>query len=892
MGNQPAAGLFPSYQKDEQIPYQQVEGAIPQQAAHTSHLIPALQHQQLSQGFGYGQIPSNAGEIGSFNHPEHMYRPMYGEQSEQVSGYDGELQRAVQHQTTHWGSASIDGKHHQNPNPLSYGTAGESMIQHSSESEGTHSFVQGNPLNQDGYVDLAKDGKTNGGHKMTKHTWTHLSTTGTGQVPHDQKQLMQIQGLNHGESLTQSHELQQYGHIHGSNLQGELSTSHVSDDLTTILNGQPKEQRYELHPSIKQAITNVARDFEDNSGNTLKQPTHHTIHKISHIKKTRVQNIGREPSHIQSTSFNDNINLSDLIKQLQILEESPRHTNITWCEEKIKEFLRTLRRKQDSGVFINQQVQEQTLHHILTQEAVQGTGSNDGIFEPPMTKVTMRPLGGEDLTKSEKTSGFINHEQHHHGGMVDMKNQTQEELSSNVYVETVPEQQEIITVIPDQAPEKLPEIMSHQHESPREPPPFISDNNNELGELELELPEYPKDAIPDTPIKHANAEEVEAFESTIQKETRPLRPLPQPKEEVSGQQQDTTFEEPFEVERRPTQNESSNYESEHKTIHQVTSNNINGNNHHINHYQDVEPAYAIVTQQNTIQSSGQEQKQNSIHHQLNNPEGTEPEISDELDLQLPEYHPISGDLNTPNGFQHPSPEIQLSEIYTKDNGYGQSSFTKEETKEESKIPSHYDFSHHSGNDVNHEYVESVEETHHHIVHGRPNAPLQGTYEENVDNLPRPQENSSELKVAVEQELAMNESQQKSEHLHAQESNTESLHKLHQQQLNYDTLIEELIQLESLPGHQAIDKCEEKIQEFLEILKYQQEQGFGRNQLELERLHQTLIEQAEARSKEHSSTEEGLGGSTLPPTSFWRRVQKKIKKTYDTAKDRAKQVMGK
>lgn len=663
---------------------------------------------------------------------------------------------------------------------LPYGSSAGSSFHQSSQSQGA-----------------AGHGTTYGGKKVTKHTWTsHYSTSGSGQSHINPQQITNHHHADHESKTGQDHT--QLGHT------GFHKTS--SQELAAILDGSSPS--HELHPNIKQAFDNVIRDYGSGEG------SHQTVHKISHTKKTTVQNVGREPSHIQSTSSNDDISLSELIEQLQMLEQSPRHVNITWCEEKIKEFLRALRRKQASGVFINQQVQEETLHQVLTHELVESSDSSGGVQEPPFTKVTARPLGSENLTHSQVVSEFIKHEKEHQGKGAGMEvpagsSSQQEELPNHinhqeqeagVEVPAEPSQeeqsnnveQEIITVVPHDAPQ-LPEIMAHQNEHPKATPPFTSDNSDDLKELELELPEY-------VPFEHAHSGSVEEFQSNTQRETRPM-PHPSSGEAEHVHSEITTGQ-----------------EMSHK--HQDSSNHVISGGDQTSHY-EVGSHY-----HHTQQESG-----NSIEQS--------------------------------------------------------SSAAKEELQSHDSLPEQ------GGKEASHEYTQIAEESHH-TVHGRPEAPLDensGIQESNQEEktihaVHSEQSSQSEEKLDRGQNVMTNLTQD----IHSKETHTTNngyIQNLHKQQLNYDTLIEELIELESIPGHQAIDKCEEKIQEFLEILKYQQEQGFGRNQQELQRLHQTLIEQAQERSKQLTNA----GETTLPPTSFWRRVQKKIKNTYQSAKDRAKDVMG-
>lgn len=331
----------------------------------------------------------------------------------------------------------------------------------------------------------------------------------------------------------------------------------------------------------------------------------------------------------------------------------------------------------------------------------------------------------------------------------------------------------------------------------------------------------------------------------------------------------------------------------------------------------------------TVIPVGAHQQPEIMNHQHEFSNQSPPLTSDntkdlqELDLDLPEYvpfeHTYTGDIQAaesnvqretrpfpkPSLEEEPQAHSVSAEIQQKqeasfiqtqhENEQGQIQQTKninehlqnsettqkggEITSEEKleEVPSNY-----HGGKMTYEVSQNIT-TGHHNIQGRPQAP-QGELEGVVSE----EENGMHSEVtktnAGGSGFDVNSSGGHDTQSH---QSTVDFQTLHKQQINYETLIEELIQLESIPGHQAIDKCEEKIQEFLEILKYQQEQGFGRNQQELQRLHQTLIEQAQERSKELANPEE----TTLPPTSFWRRVQKKIKSTYDSAKDKAKEVIG-
>lgn len=642
-------------------------------------------------------------------------------------GYSGEHQKTVQHAPVNWAAHSQQGSM-ANSHQASSSSYGASSVHHSAESQGAYepSGLQGgaySSITNNGVHHGVQHGVHHGSHKVTKHTWTsHQSTSGSGELQHGPHYTVEQELGNHGQGQSGvEHSFSSIAH-----------QAHSTKDLSSILGGQAAYQSHELHPTIQQALGNVI-------GHSSAHPAQHTVHKISHIKKTSVQNVGQEPVHIQSTSSNDDISLSHLIEELKMLENSPKHVNITWCEEKIKEFLQTLRRKQASGVFINQQVQEETLHQILTHETKEeNTDSSGGVYEPVMTKVTVRPLGGEAMSQSHFESETFSHHQDSHSDRSEAEapppptDQKQEESKS--IAET-----EVITVIPH-ITHQQPEVMAHQQETVNQSPPLTSDNTKDLQELDLELPEF-------VPFEHGLSEDIQAAESNVHRETRPL-----PK-------------------------------------------------------------------------------------------------------------PAEGELS----------KTDLDSTETLDHG---------------------ESGYHEG-EVKHELTHDTT-IQHHIIEGRPQAPevdLEGAAEENQEEKVMHSEKSSGSEEGLgTQDTAGHAFVSNSSagghysHSHQTTVTTETLHK---QQLNYDTLIEELIQLESIPGHQAIDKCEEKIQEFLEILKFQQEQGFGRNQQELQRLHQTLIEQAQERSKQLENPQD----TTLAPTSFWRRVQKKIKTTYDNAKDRAKDVIG-
>lgn len=745
-----------------------------------SHFVPIQPYQTVGGGPGrnveWSEDNTHNGEVSRQYHLEHPQLPLYG-------GYGNGLRG--EYQAGEWGpenlNAAVPAK------STSYGISRGSTYQHLSGAHETAHYQQGFPHMPGDLHSLSNDA-LNGEEEVRKQIWSSQHSGETERHQHEPHQVVQTfesgsNGLNslHGQTISSS----------------KYQTS--PDDLTSILDGQSS---HKLHPNIKEALDHVIKDFGEASGNTLKQPQRHMVHKISHIKKTTVQNVGREPTQIHSTSSNDDINLSQLIEQLQMLEQSPQHINITWCEEKIKEFLRELRRKQASGVYINQQVQEQTLHQVLTHEtSVENTDTKEGVYEPPMTRVTVKPLGGEEST------GFIANEQGHINEVsVDQAQEGSSNHEVQMHESFVPE---VLTVIPPAFPHQ-PEIMSHQYEQPKEVPPFISDNSSDLKELELELPEY-------VPFKHSQSGGIDAFEGITHKETRPLS-------HSSSQMQ--------------AQSEISPAHESNENLPQTT----------------LEEEQSHAAHQEVLM----EQQKNKGQHTS--------------------IHSSSNEFNNPVNFQTSREEIG------KDQHQSETSVTGESNTEiESTLTQQH------SKEENHEYGESGD-VGNHMVHGRPQAPQ----EELIASVESSHEQSEHIKEPEQvmnhptEELANGSLIQVSEqehHINSHESTSTHTENLHHQQVNYDNLIEELIQLESIPGHQAIDKCEEKIQEFLEILKYQQEQGFGRNQQELERLHQTLIEQAQERSKQLLNVEE----TSASPTSFWRKVQKKIKKTYQSAKDRAKEA---
>ncbi|XP_034253675.1 uncharacterized protein LOC117652692 [Thrips palmi] len=749
------------------------------------NMLPSQEHQSYR---GVGQDVSEEQAWPQNNNPqtpvlESGYQgrpelPAYQEQNGYGAGYSGQPQRTLPYAPVNWGTDSQQGNIEKSHHMSSYSA---SSFQHSAESPGAYVPNGPSPLQGASYSSITNNGihhgVHHGGQKVTKHTWTsqHLAS-GSGELQHGPQYIVHQEADNQGQD--------QRGLEHS--FSSVAHQAHSTNDLSSIIGG-PTQQGHELHPTIQQALGNV---IGHSSGKVMSQPSQHTVHKISHMKKTSIQNVGQEPVLIQSTSSNDDISLSHLIEELKMLENSPRHINITWCEEKIKEFLQSLRRKQASGVFINQQVQEETLHQILTHEGVQNTDSSGGVNEPVVTKVTVRPLGREDMTKSQVESETFAHHQESHIDRNDVEaphpptDQIQEESKSNTDTE-------VITIIPH-ANEQRPEIMAHQHEFGNQSPPLTSDNTKDLQELDLDLPEY-------VPFEHALSGDIQAAAGNFHKETRPFP--------------------------KPVEGETSE-------------------------------GHLVATE-----TQHQQEASSSETHQENEDRVTQ-ELKDMSNHQI--------------------------DSETSHDGKMISEQKKEQIEEGS---SNHAESNYLGGKVNYEQLQNTSQ--HHNIQGRPQAPegeLEGTAEKSQEeNIMHSGQSSGSVGSSATIDEAGNgfvlNSSAGGHYTQTHQSTT--IQTLHKQQINYDTLIEELIQLESIPGHQAIDKCEEKIQEFLEILKYQQEQGFGRNQQELQRLHQTLIEQAEERSKQLANPE----ATTLAPTSFWRRVQKKIKTTYDSAKDKAKEVIG-
>ncbi|KAK3931783.1 hypothetical protein KUF71_009002 [Frankliniella fusca] len=689
------------------------------------------------------------------------------------------------YQKGEWGQDSLSAGPAAISNP--YGIARGTHYQYSAGAHDTENYPPVVPHQQGGIYSLG-NGAFNGEQKIRKHTWSTQYSGETERLQHEPHQAVPTSGNN---GLSAVHEQT----FSSSNYHNN------PEELISILDGQSSHR---LHPNIKEALNRVINDYGEASGEAFAQPSHHKVHKISHVKKTTVQNVGKEPTYIQSTSSNDDINLSELIEQLQMLEQSPRHINITWCEEKIKEFLSELRRKQASGIYINQKVQEQTLHQILTHETSIENDRGVGVYEPPMTRVTIKPLGGEDMSKDG--SDLIKNEQSHVSEV--SADQTQEESSNHMKQVHEPHPSEILTAIPPAFPHK-PEVMSHHYEQPKEAPPFISDNSSDLKDLELELPEY-------VPFEHSHSGGTYSFEGGNHMETRPIS---HPSAEVQSQGEISTAQESNENLPKTIDGEQQKQGAHEEILEQMNE------GHH------------TLSEENTGSLQMNHEEISTDHHHISSGNSAAD-------------HTNTGELKN--------------------------TLTYEIPQQQSKEESHRD--------------EESESTH--KIHGRPQAPQDEVTGSHRDNLKQTEEseqlvNAGEIpKNEYGHETSIHTSQEE-HHISSHEHTSTHIENLHHQQVNYDNLIEELIQLESIPGHQAIDKCEEKIQEFLEILKYQQEQGFGRNQQELQRLHQTLIQQAQERSKQLSTAED----TTSSPVSFWRKVQKKIKKTYQSAKDKAKEAMG-
>lgn len=701
--------------------------------------------------------------------------PSYVSSNAHESGFNRLLEGNLQYHPSD-GGASLQASYFRLGQPKgasSYETSRESSNQQLPQSSSSY-LLEG--FNHQGEENT---GMLQSGRKTQRKLWkqTHFSTSHRSPLNQDSSQILQPQEKLHqgGMRLT------------SSNLQHSItsSTHHTnSKELTSILDSPAY---HHIHSNIKKALGHVAQDLDEASSESF-QPTNHSVHKISLLKKSVVQNVGQEPNHIQSTSHNDDISLSHLIEQLQMLEQSPKHVNITWCEEKIKEFLQALRRKQVSGVFINQEVQEQTLHHILTHETENNTQHREEVHEPLMSKVIVRPLGTENFSHSHQMSEVTMKEQESHalgvvGTVSEHVNTSQEGFQSH-------SQPEIVTISPSNE-FSPPEIMSHQQELPRDVPlpPFTSDNSDDLKDLELELPEY-------IPFDNTHSGEETAVESHINTDKSSFQPAPKKTETpevLSGQQ--------ISVQEKLEQFPSSADQTElhqHETYRESIGAPVESSNPPLQG-ENLEPVNSSSAQyQNINQQAGE-----TIH----------------------------------NSYQEENPALNV--IYS------------------SQIPK--------------ENSKTISHSSSYVIEGRPQVA---------------QENRSS---EIEEQTAGTYESMQGHQLHSPGSDLVSVQTLHHQQIDYDTLIEELIQLESIPGHQAIDKCEEKIQEFLEILKYQQEQGFGRNQLELEKLHHTLIQQAKERGEQLANADSET--SRLPQTSFWRRVQKKIKRTYENAKDRAKEVLG-
>jgi len=620
--------------------------------------------------------------------------------------------------------------------------------------------------------------------------------------------------------------------IYNDYLKGDFKPGQLKEPL--------REPKKELKPEIKQAIDNIMRDWEvlpDTEGKPIPPPRNFKATK--HVKVTTHNHpVVLQPSQtitktVKTHTYHPShhvihhINIAELLEQLRQLESSPHHRNVTWCEEKIKEFLTELNRKEESGIEINQSVQEETLHHILTQDQtitkevhhVIGHVADGGVEEEPFVKKTVVELGLNEPTKSPSycEEGKARQETHHSTE----DNSEQKEVGA---VEGEPreleygvsEETHIVHVTPGSGHVPPLESLSHQtHTSTKENVP-----GENVGDMEPHGSEHQEvTSEPHQPTQGSSG--VEEFQGEVEKHDRPLPPNYKPRERS---------------EEETNESETTGVKEEHKGIDNLTID---------------------LPENEFSREEGNEEHQGHDHSETNEV------LKEEEDGHHQEEHVVhevnTGENSGGEETAHPPSE----------GGHGgviQTEYT-EETEEHHKSGGSH------GQVGKGSRTENTEET---VEHHNPGGSHSGGGSQTVYTEETVERHNSGGSYAHSGGGSQTEyTEETVEHHNSGGS----------RQINYDQLIEELISLESLPGHQAIDKCEEKIRQFLEVLKNQQERGFDQNKAELERLRH-LIEEMQAQRQNQIKN----GQTPEPSTSFWKKIGRKIKSTFEKAKTKAHETV--